>query len=159
MRNKRLAVVAVGAMLAALPSPSDAQVGYLWTHAELLEKADVAVIAECVKTADTGRVRPHPGLTPALPVRELETTFRVSAILKGSFELGIGTDLLLRHYRYTADAERGGLLNAGSWLSLKDGSSYLLFLRRNGDDSYEPLSGHTFPDDSVYRLDKADGRL
>jgi len=146
----------VWSLLATSPTRATAQIGYLWTFEGLLSKADVVVIAECVRTDETGRRRSHPELTPALPVRELETRFQVSAVLKDAEARATEPELHLRHYQYAAEALEGGLVNGGSWLRLEPGHSYLLFLQRGRDGVYEPLSGHTFPADSVYELQKAD---
>ena len=156
MRAGAGVILAAAGLLGA--SHAHAQLGYLWTYEELLQKADVAVIADCMDTVDTGWVRPHPELTPASVVHELRTSFRVSAVLKGRRSDAAGGKLRLRHFRYTADALRGGLVNGGTWLSLRRGGSYLLFLADGGDGVYEPLSGHTFPDDSVFLLARASRR-
>jgi len=153
----RVVILAILAILAGAPRQTEGQIGYLWTHGELLQKADLAVIAECLETVDTGRVRSHPSLTPPLPVHELQTTFRVAAVLKGSGVEAVGAEVRLRHYRYTAEVAKGGLVNVGSHLGLRPSHSYLLFLVRRPDGVFEPLSGHTFPEDSVYRLEKAQG--
>ena len=48
-----------------------------------------------------------------------------------------------------------GVVNAGSHLDFKSTTEpYLVFLKRASDDVYEPLSGQTFPTDSVYLLGK-----
>ena len=157
MRNTPFLVAAVAfSLLATSPTRATAQIGYLWTFEELLSKADVVVIAECVRTDDTGRRRPHPELTPALAVRELETTFQVSALLKEAESSALEPELHLRHYQYAAEVLERGLVNGGSWLRLEPGHSYLLFLQTARDGFYEPLSGHTFPGDSAYELQKAD---
>ena len=51
------------------------------------------------------------------------------------------------------------VVNVGSTLDFRHRDrSYLLFLRRLADERYEPLSGHTFPTDSVYLLRKFSAR-
>jgi hypothetical protein len=50
-----------------------------------------------------------------------------------------------------------GLVNAGGYLAPREGRSYLLFLTRAADGLHDPLSGHTFPTDSVLLLDKSPG--
>ena len=132
------------------------QIGYLWTFEELTSKADLVVIAEPVRTEETGNRTEHPNVKPGLPVLELLTTLRVMAVLKADPRPGasgfaevrlkhyqIDNDEWLRRNRSQASDSPGGLVNA---------ASYLLFLTRGAADSYEPLSGHTFPTKSVYRL-------
>jgi hypothetical protein len=146
-------LAAVTGICAALSPPARAQVGYLWSYEELLQKADLVVIAECESTLDTGRRRPHPGPKPSTPVAELQTVFRISAVLKSPHPVPVGANLRLRHYRFTPEVLRHGLLNAGSWLRLQAQRHYLLFLTNAAGGVYEPLSGPTFPTDSVYLLD------
>jgi hypothetical protein len=154
MRSAVLVAGLVGCVFAASLSPARAQIGYSWPYAELLQKADLVVIAESQNTFDTGRRRLHPELKPAYPVIELQSVFLVSAVLKGNQAVRIGADLRVRHYRYTDEVRQRGLVNAGFWLRLDPHCEYLLFLRRAADGFYEPLSGHTLPNDSVYLLDR-----
>jgi len=148
-------------------SLADAQIGYLWTYEELLLKADLVVIGECRTTVDTGNHVNHPGLTPAFPVVEMRTAFAVEAIMKSAEgnAVAVGGALRVKHYRHDMDRWRKehpappglpppGVVNTGSSLLLEEKRSYLLFLTKSADALYEPLSGHTFPTDSVYRLDR-----
>jgi hypothetical protein len=141
----------------AVPSVAGhAQIGYLWTFDELATKADCVVIAEHVRTNDTGRRTTHPELTPGYPVVELETALKLLAVLKpcGQTESKIGTIVTLKHY--TPDRERieDGLVNGGSVLAFSAGAAYLMFLKHSEESGFEPLSGQTFPTTSVYRVPK-----
>jgi hypothetical protein len=144
-----------------------AQIGYLWTYDELLQKAHVVVIARCLATLDTGTTASHPELSSALPSVEMHTKFRLEAILKTSSQhpAGPGTEFRLRHFRLDMERWRRehppepgmpppGLVGGISALALLEGRSYLLFLTKRADGLYEPLSGFTFPADSVILLDK-----
>ena len=147
------------ALLLSATVSASAQVGYDWTYEELMEKADAVVIAECDAARDTGRRREHPVLKPGLPVTEWQAAFRVEAILKAQTSEPIGPTVRLRYYRLDwAKWQRAnpglGLVNAGSYLLLAPKSHYLLFLTRSPDGVYEPLSGHAFPIDSAYLLDR-----
>jgi hypothetical protein len=145
-----------------------AQIGYLWTYDELLEKAHVVVIARCLATRDTGSQPIHPGLPSGLPVVEMHTRFQLEAILKTTdpHPVGLGPEFRLRHFRLDMDrwrrdhpAEPGmpppGLLGGIGALTLLEGRSYLLFLTKPADGLHEPLSGVTFPTDSVLLLEKS----
>jgi hypothetical protein len=116
MRKLKSAVTIV--ILAGVAPCTEAQIGHLWIFDELLGKAQVVVVAQCLGTVDTGRLPNHPGLSPGVPVIEMRT-----------------------------------VANGGSVLQLQEKRNYLLLLTRQADGSYEPLSGHTFPSDSVYRLE------
>jgi hypothetical protein len=160
-----LGVVAAGA------SVWGSQIGYLWSFDELRAKSDVVVIAEHTKTADTTRRVDHPELKPSLPVIELESEFNVLAVLSVNARDGAEMrQLRLKHYRIDRDEWRRrnppqpglppvGLVNAGSVLDFTDGAGpYLLFLKRAEGGAYEPLSGQTFPTESVFLLRKQGGR-
>jgi hypothetical protein len=164
------AAVAIGFVLAVVRA-ADAQIGYLWTMDELEAKADLVVIVELRDTKDTGRQTNHPGLRPALPVIEMQSEFEVLAVLKEnardkSLPSAAGSRLRVRYYRYDWDQWRRdhppqpglpppGVVNTGSTLNFTAGEGpYLLFLAKGSDGLYEPLSGHTFPTDSVYLLRK-----
>jgi len=91
----------------------------------------------------------------------------VQAVVKNAARrpLTISKELRLRHYSVDIDRWRDahppkpgepppGLVNTGSALHGRENRSYLLFLSSRSDGLYEPLSGHTFPTDSVYLLEK-----
>jgi hypothetical protein len=147
-------------VLALLSTPvvAGAQVGYLWTFEERHAKADLIVIADPIATKDTGRRTVHPSLRPDLPVIELETELKVLTTLKGQSDPVIR----LKHYRIDMDEWRrrngadSGLLNAGTQLSFdvasRQKTAFLLFLTPIDGGQFEPLSGHTFPTEAVFRL-------
>jgi len=159
-------------LVATVASLASFQIGYLWSFEELTAEADLVVIAERVGTDDTGRRTEHPDLKPGLPVVELATVFKVLAVLKVDTRATSSdtSRVQLKHYRIDWDEWRRrnspqpgipppGPVNAGSVLDFRnDVGPYLLFLRRGSGDIYEPVSGHTFPTDSVYLLCKV-GRL
>jgi hypothetical protein len=157
------ALLACGLVLGAAPHAAT-QIGYLWSYDELLQKADVVMVAKCTTTAHTGRQTSHPALSPELPVLEMRSTFRVKAIFKADGHARVGADVALRYYHLDLERWRKehppepgkpalGLVNAGGQLTLEEGRTYLLFFKSSVDGTYEPLSGHTFPNDSVYCLD------
>jgi hypothetical protein len=145
----------------------DAQVGYLWTATELHAKAQVVAVVEVAAVGETGRRTAHPTLQPRLPVIELETRLRVLTLFKApvsmeSSALQTLTLVFLRldigQCRHEQQSPLGApppsLMNAGSQLHLETGAGhqYLVYLSRRADGRCEPLSGHTFPTDSVFRL-------
>jgi hypothetical protein len=166
----RAAAVAIGVVLAVVRT-GNAQVGYLWTMDDLEAKADLVVIAELRDTKDTGRRTNHPEVRPALPVIEMQSEFEVLAVLKASAQdkslpSAVGARVWVMYYRHDWDQwhrdhrpEGGlpppGVVNTGSSLNFTAGEGpYLLFLAKGSNGLYEPLSGHTFPTDSVYLLRK-----
>ena len=153
-------------VVAAMAGVAGSQIGYLWSFEELTARAELVVIAEPGGTDDTGRRTEHLDVKPAVPVVEVATRFKVVALLKPDTRAtSVDTSgVRLKHYRIDWDEWRRrnppqpglpppGLVNAGSVLDFtRDAGPYLLFLKRGAGDWYEPLSGHTFPTDSVFLL-------
>ena len=153
-------------VVAAMAAVAGSQIGYLWSFEELASRADLVIIAEPDGTDDTGRRTEHPDAKRAVPVVELATRFKVVALLKADTRPRSvdASGVRLKHYRIDWDEWRRrnppqpglpppGLVNAGSALDFsQDAGPYLLFLKRGAGDMYEPLSGHTFPTDSVFLL-------
>jgi hypothetical protein len=149
-------IVRLSFALIVLAAPSVAargQVGHLWTFDELAVKADCVVIAEYIGTKD-GRRTMHPELTARYPVVELESDLRLLAVLKpcAQTESKAGVTVTLKHYRPDRERIEGGLLEGGSVLTFTAGAAYLMFLKHAEGGVFEPVSGQTFPTDSVYRL-------
>lgn len=162
----RLAV-AVGSLLV---SGAPSQIGGIWSFPDLFAKADLVVVGRVTAVRDTGRVVPHPNLRPALPMIEMEADVASELVLKDvAGALGAAPTerrLVLKYYRRDAEGWKvpssptgvpGSVLNGGSTLKLEARRDpYILFLKRDGE-RYEPLSGHTFPTDSVFLLTKPYG--
>lgn len=159
MKLRYLAVLLL--VLGGLPGAARAQAGYLWTIEELRTRAELIVVAQWVATEDTGRQVDHPDLKPAMPMVEMRAEFKILTVLKKDpppLSSASGDVLRLKHYRF--DQERWqrdhpgvGLVNRGSVLQFgNDRGPYLLFLKRARDAEYEPVSGQTFPTDSVFLL-------
>lgn len=154
-RTADIVRLVVAIIVLAVPSVAGhAQAGYLWTFDELATKADCVVIAEHIRTKDTGLRTTHVELKPGYPVVELETALKLLAVLKpcGKTESKIGTIVTLKHYGPDHERIEGGLLNGGSVLAFSVGSAYLMFLSYSEGSVFEPVSGHTFPTASVYRV-------
>lgn len=121
------------------------------SYRQLLERSDLVVIATpTTRTTDTAESTSLPGTQ--VPSVGVETSFKVSAVLKGG--QGLQT-FVLHHYR-EAVAERGidgfNLLFFDPSIPSKRGS-YLLFLMREPDGRYAPTGGQTDPGYvSVHRL-------
>ena len=126
-----------------------AQIGRIWSFEERRAESDLVVIAAKGTTREIGKST----LLNSFPVIEVSTDFRVLLTLKGdAVEV-----LRLRHYRW--DRERlgpGGVVNGPHELSFSPSAGrspdYLLFLKKDADGSFSPVSGHTFPGDDVFSL-------
>ena len=126
----------------------------VWPYQELLEKSDLVVIATpTAVTNDPGGQIDLPGFS-GLHVIGVETTFSVSAVLKGQKTV---KDLVLHHYSYPTN---GGpfLPNSPFLLSFEPeahswaGRRYILFLTREPDGHYAPVVGQTDPGEAVREI-------
>jgi len=145
---------APGAAFLFVLAAGTAQVPHAWTFDELTAKADLVIIASHLSTQDTGRRRMNAELKPETRSAELRTELKVLQVLKADHARGVaaGATVSLRHYSVLEPP-----LSVGS--SLKFGEparAYLVFLTRRPDGVYEPVSGHVFPADSAYLLDRSD---
>lgn len=149
--RRRFAAAAVILIVSAV-SVAQAQLSYPWSFERLQALADCVVIADYVRTADTGRRTTGLEAKPGFSGVELETQFRVLAVLKGcAGETATGSTITLKHYR----SEREDGLNGPSRLDFTSQySSYLMYLRLLGPGTFEPLSGHVTPTTSILRVAK-----
>lgn len=108
----------------------------------MFEKADLVVVARRVATEDTNERSTLPNITPPVSVIGVVTEFQSLLILKG--EQGL-TRLRLHHYRFASEAEKSIENNAGlvefSWQR----PACLLFLIKERDGRYTPVTGQTDP--------------
>jgi hypothetical protein len=142
-------------------SPACAQARELQGYPELMQKSDLVAIAECQGASDTGARYGHPDLehaNPAVPVQEWRATLRVTVVLKAYPMTGVGSTIGFSYLRFDDEKWRKedstrGVINGGWYVVVKPGESYLLFLKAREFGVYEPVTGHLFPNDSVYLLD------
>ncbi len=137
-----------------------AQVGEVLEYPELIRRADLVAIAECQSADDTGARYGHPGLTHAVPVQEWRAAFRIAAVVKAHPTTGVGSTFGFAYLRFDYDKWRQtdptrGVVNAGTYLALKPGLTYLLFLKARAVGVYEPVTGQVLPHGSVYLLDSS----
>jgi hypothetical protein len=112
-----------------------------WTFQEMFAKSDLVVIATPIWTKDTGEHNLLPGISPSTRVLGLSTEFEVRLVLKGNTKI---KTFVLYHYRLEHDepSVNGPALvtfNSKQWMS------FLLFLVREPDGRYAPVTGQTDP--------------
>ncbi|MGV3721600.1 MAG: hypothetical protein ACO1SX_11880 [Actinomycetota bacterium] len=122
---------------------------------QLTREADLVVIASPTATRDTPERRDLPGISPAIPVIGVETTFQVAAMLKGEVNLG-PTDkskpLTLHHYRLPDNSVISPNGPSLVVFNPKDRKQFLMFLKREADGRFSALSGQTDPELSIEPL-------
>jgi len=143
--------LALAAMILVLAVNSQARQMRSWTWQELFEQADLVVIGQPVSTADTSESGMLPNILPKTDVVGLSTEFTVNLVMKGAKDTA---KIVLHHYRLREDTPMldGPNLTA---FDPKHMASYLLFLKREEDGRYAPVSGQTDP--AHYSIVKVDG--
>ena len=110
----------------------------LWSDQELFEAADLVVIARPLTSVDAPEKKGVPG-KPPFPVTAVSTEFQVQEVKKG--QRGIRR-FILHHYRMDS---AGVVANGPNLISfnLSENPPYLLFLKKEADGRYAPVSGQT----------------
>jgi hypothetical protein len=123
-----------------------------WTYQELFHQADLVVIAKPVSTQDTDERTVLPQIAPDVHVIGQSTAFDISVVMKGDKSL---KKFVLHHYRLANPKEL--LINGPSLASFhpKPYTRFLLFLHREPDGRYAPVSGQTDP--TLFSILKIDG--
>ena len=154
---KRLITVVI---VLALPICALALIEQQWTASELRAQAEVIVIATPVEVKDTAeRVAllgvAHAGQTTNIMYTGIETTFRTLAVEQGSMR----TNTFVLHHYHLAEPEkvaRYQIYDIGYlWFEPKDKKRYRLFLRREDDGRYAPVSEQWHPALSVQEVQGA----
>jgi len=131
-----------------------ARIMKLWTYQELHDKADIVVIAKHISTTNTIEQAVLPNIAPDVHVIGLSSEFDIEVVMKGDVSL---KKLTLHHYRL-APLPSNTMMDNGPDLVSFDAdhynTRYLLFLHRESDGRYSPVSGQTDPAHvSILRLD------
>ena len=125
-----------------------------WSFQDLADEADVIVIAHVVETKVTDeRTSLSENISPPVPVRGVETKFRVLLALKGTLR---SKKILLHHYRWEPPEGSKILFNGPSFVSFKNQDKRagvsLMFLKQLPDGRCAPVSGQVDPSFSVFHL-------
>jgi hypothetical protein len=112
-----------------------------WTYQQLLDKSDLVVIATPTATNDTKEAMALPTYL-AMRVVGVETTFAISAVVKGDRSL---KQFVFHHYR--AEKPDGSYPNGPNLVTFNTTKKqvFLIFLVREPDGRYSPTSGQTDP--------------
>lgn len=113
-----------------------------WSYQKLYDEADLVVIAKPTSTQDTTEKAVLPNIAPDVHVVGLSTGFDISVVMKGNKSV---KKVTLHHYRL---AESKQLMENGPCLASfdpKQPARFLLFLHREADGRYSPVSGQTDP--------------
>jgi hypothetical protein len=127
----------------------------IWPYQELLDKSDLVILATPAATNDTKEQIDLPGFAGE-HVIGVETTFTVSAVLKGD---KTPKDLVLHHYRTIDGQNIPHIPNGPSFVSFEPVANpsiapqtFILFLTREADGRYAPVVGQTDPGGAIREL-------
>ena len=123
-----------------------------WSYQELYDQADLVVIAKPISTQDASEKAVLPNISPDVHVVGLSTEFAISVVMKGDKRL---KKCVLHQYRLTNPKE---MMNNGPMLASfdpKQHTRFLLFLHREADGRYAPVSGQTDP--TLFSVQKLEG--
>jgi hypothetical protein len=117
--------------------PLMARIVQSWTYQEMFDKADLVVIAKVVSTKDTD----ERSTLLDLNVVGVVTEFKSHLILKGP--KGV-TTFQLHHYRLESENDEN-VVNGPDLIRIVEHRAFLLFLTREHDGRYAPVTGQTDP--------------
>jgi hypothetical protein len=122
-----------------------------WSYQELFDQADIVVIAKPVATQDTSEQAVLPDIAPDVHVVGLSTDFDASVVMKGDKSM---KKFVLHHYRLANPKESMDNGPSLAFFEPKTYSRFLLFLHRESDGRYAPVSGQTDPTSfSILKID------
>ena len=125
----------------------------LWSYQKMQEQADLIVIAKPISTTNTSERAVLPNISPNVHVVGVETEFAVRVVMKGE---GAVQKITLHHYRL-ANVEDGRVMRGAPQLvsfDPKQHPCYLLFLKKEADGRFAPVTGQTDPGaDCVIKLE------
>ena len=118
-------------------------IAHFWSQQEVYNKADIVVVAKPSATHETSEKAGLPDCSNC-EVTGLSTDFNISLVMKGDTNL---TKLTLHHYREVPLPPNVVEIGAPHLASFdpKSPTSYLLFLHRDDDGRFSPVSGQTDP--------------
>ena len=139
------------AALLAVTSLADARRVHLLSYQQLLDTSDLVVIAEAESTQATRETITLSNRNPSIHVVGLSTTLRIAVVLKGDKQLH---SCIVHHYGL-ADADSAAIVIDGPDLVSFDtsqNSDYLLFLKREEDGRYAPVTAPTASALSIFLI-------
>jgi hypothetical protein len=129
-------------LIAALAAPLTGRLVKEWTFQDMFAKSDLVVIGTPVASVQTAEHTTLPDLSPLVAVLGLNTEFQVRLVLKGDQKI---KKFVLHHYKLEHEES---MINGPELVSFDSqiwGPHYLLFLTKERDGRYTPVTGQTDP--------------
>ncbi len=113
-----------------------------WTYREMFDKSDLVAIAQAVSTKDTDE---HSVILNNIKVIGVTTDFKTALIFKGPRD---ATSFKLHHYRLESRIDEN-IVNGPNLIPVVQPGpqrrAFLLFLKKEPDGRYAPVTGQTDP--------------
>jgi hypothetical protein len=142
------------ALLLSLPVIAFGRIRPVWTYERMYDNSDLVVIAKPVASTQLEEKMTLPNISPAILVVGVETQLDVRLVLKGEPKT---KTIALHHYALQKPAD--GLTRGAPQLVSFDPKQpvcYLMFLKREANDRYAPVTGQTDPAaESVIELESS----
>jgi len=115
-----------------------------WSYQEMFNKADLVVIAAIASSKDTDERTILPNYSPPLKVVGVVSEFESRLVLKGDKKIA---GFQLHYYRYQFAQDEDAVANTPELVRIKPGQKaiFLLFLIKESDGRYAPVTGQTDP--------------
>jgi hypothetical protein len=129
-------------LIAALAAPLTGRLVKEWTFQEMFAQSDLVVIGTPVATVQTAEHTTLPDLSPSVAVLGLNTEFQARLVLKGDQKM---KKFVLHHYKLEHEES---MINGPELVRFDSqiwGPHYLLFLAKEHDGRYAPVTGQTDP--------------
>lgn len=122
--------------------PVSARLVESWSYAEMFDKADLVVVAKRVETKDTSEHTTLPDIKPVINVIGIVTKFESLLVIKGGKDV---KEFQLHHYRFESERSKS-LVDTANLIEFSwEHPAYLLFLKKERDGRYAPVTGQTDP--------------
>ncbi len=128
-----------------------ARVVRTWSYQEMFDQADLVVIAKPISTKDAEEKGRFADFSAPYEVVAVSTEFEARVVMKGDKAT---TKFVLEHYRL---ANPGTVVNGPSFVAFdsKAHQSFLLFLKKEADGRYTPVTGQRDP--ALFSVIKLEG--
>jgi hypothetical protein len=124
----------------SVPGSVSARLAESWSYEEMFSKADFVVIARRIATEDASERTTLSDTKPVINVIGILTKFESLLVLKGGKDV---KEFRLHHYRFESEVSKS-LVDAPNLVEFSwEHPTYLLFLMKELDGMYVPVSGQT----------------
>jgi hypothetical protein len=115
-----------------------------WSYREMFDRADLVIVATPISTKDTDERTTLQDLRPPVGVVAILTEFKTLLVMKGAKDI---QTFQLHHYRLESEELRETLEDGPDLVRIRieDHSTFLLFLTKESNGRYAPVTGQTDP--------------